>query len=59
MNTQLTMTVLMTILTLTSLGQNNDHKSVHSSADKVFIKSLEERQIGKVSIIFLYPHFTL
>ncbi|MNK85034.1 hypothetical protein D3C87_1049020 [compost metagenome] len=46
MKIQLTMIVLLTTLALTSGGQNNDYKSVHCSADSVFIKSLKERQIG-------------
>ncbi|MFU1859355.1 hypothetical protein ACK8HY_20310 [Sphingobacterium sp. NGMCC 1.201703] len=47
MKIQLTMIVLLTTLTLTSCGQNNDHKSVHNSADTTFIKSLEKRELGK------------
>jgi len=46
MKRQLTMIFLLTTLALTSCGQNNDYKSVHCSADSVFIKSLKERQIG-------------
>lgn len=47
MKIQLTMIVLLTTLTLPSCGQDNDHKSVHSSANTTFIKSLEERQLGE------------
>ncbi|WP_286840838.1 MULTISPECIES: hypothetical protein [Sphingobacterium] len=46
MKMQLTMIVLLTTSTLTSFGQNNDHKSVDHSVDTTFVKSLEERQLG-------------
>ncbi|PUV24136.1 hypothetical protein [Sphingobacterium athyrii] len=53
MKIQLTMIVLLTTLTLTSCGQDNDHKSVHRSADSVFIKSLKERKIFRLPILSL------
>ena len=39
------MIVLLTTLTLTSFGQNNDHKSVDHSVDTTFVKPLDESQL--------------
>ena len=55
MRIQLTMIVLLTTLTLNSCGQNNDHKSVYSSADTTFIKSLGEKQLGKSKYSIFLP----